>query len=51
MPLLLLIRHGENEFVKTGKMAGQLPGVAIEILLYANRGLILLKFCAGRDLN
>ena len=27
MPLLLLIRHGENEFVKTGKMAGQLPGV------------------------
>jgi probable phosphoglycerate mutase len=27
MPLLLLIRHGENEFVKSGKMAGQLPGV------------------------
>lgn len=27
MPLLLLIRHGENEFVKTGKMAGHLPGV------------------------
>ena len=27
MPLLLLIRHGENEFVKTGKMAGQLPDV------------------------
>lgn len=27
MPLLLLIRHGENEFVKTGKMAGRLPGV------------------------
>jgi len=27
MPLLLLIRHGENEFVKTGKMAGQLPNV------------------------
>jgi len=27
MPLLLLIRHGENEFVKTGKLAGQLPGV------------------------
>jgi probable phosphoglycerate mutase len=23
----LLIRHGENEFVKTGKMAGRLPGV------------------------
>lgn len=27
MPLLLLIRHGENEFVKTNKLAGQLPGV------------------------
>jgi probable phosphoglycerate mutase len=27
MPILLLIRHGENEFVKTGKMAGRLPGV------------------------
>ena len=27
MSLLLLIRHGENEFVKTAKMAGRLPGV------------------------
>ncbi len=27
MPILLLIRHGENEYVKTGKMAGRLPGV------------------------
>jgi probable phosphomutase (TIGR03848 family) len=27
MPLLLLIRHGENEYVKTGKMAGRTPGV------------------------
>lgn len=27
MPLLLLIRHGENEYVKTGKLAGHLPGV------------------------
>lgn len=27
MPTLLLIRHGENEYVKTGKMAGRLPGV------------------------
>lgn len=27
MPLLLLIRHGENEYVKTGKLAGQLPNV------------------------
>jgi probable phosphoglycerate mutase len=24
---MLLIRHGENEFVKTGKLAGQLPDV------------------------
>ena len=27
MPLLLLIRHGENEYVKTGKLAGRLTGV------------------------
>src|SRR5512145_2729330 len=27
MPLFLLIRHGENEYVKTGRMAGRLPGV------------------------
>ncbi len=27
MPILLLIRHGENEYVKTGRMAGQLPDV------------------------
>jgi probable phosphoglycerate mutase len=27
MPTLLLIRHGENEFVKKGRLAGRLPGV------------------------
>lgn len=27
MPLLLLIRHGENEYTKTGKLAGRLPNV------------------------
>jgi len=27
MPLLLLIRHGENEYVKTGKLPGQIPGI------------------------
>lgn len=27
MPLLMLIRHGENEYVKTNKLAGHLPGV------------------------
>jgi probable phosphomutase (TIGR03848 family) len=27
MPLFLLIRHAENEYVKTGKLAGRLPGV------------------------
>lgn len=27
MPLLLLIRHGENDYVKTGKMAGHIKGV------------------------
>lgn len=27
MPLILLIRHGENDYVKTGRMAGRLPDV------------------------
>jgi probable phosphomutase (TIGR03848 family) len=27
MPVLLLIRHGENEYVKKGRLAGRLPGV------------------------
>ncbi len=27
MTLLLLIRHGENDYVKTGKLAGQISGV------------------------
>jgi len=27
MPLILLIRHGENEYVKSSKMAGRIPGI------------------------
>jgi probable phosphoglycerate mutase len=27
MSIFLLVRHGENDYVKTGKMAGRLPGV------------------------
>jgi len=27
MPLILLIRHGENDYVQTGRTAGRLPGV------------------------
>ncbi len=27
MPILLLIRHGENEYTRTGRMAGRLPDV------------------------
>lgn len=27
MPIVLLIRHGENDYTKTHKMAGRLPGV------------------------
>jgi probable phosphoglycerate mutase len=27
MPILLLIRHGENEFTRKGRLAGQLPNV------------------------
>ena len=29
MPLLLLIRHGENDYSKTGRLAGRLPGVIL----------------------
>ena len=29
MPTLLLIRHGENDYVKQGKLAGRLPGVCL----------------------
>ena len=27
MPVVLLIRHGENEYVKKGRLAGRKPGV------------------------
>lgn len=27
MPVILLIRHGENQYVKEGRLAGRLPGV------------------------
>jgi probable phosphoglycerate mutase len=27
MPIVLLIRHGENDYVKKGRLAGRLPGV------------------------
>jgi probable phosphoglycerate mutase len=27
MPTFLLIRHGENDYVKTGRLAGRIPGV------------------------
>jgi len=27
MPTILLVRHGENEYVKKGRLAGRLPGV------------------------
>jgi len=27
MPMILLIRHGENDYVKLGRLAGRLPGV------------------------
>lgn len=29
MPTFLLIRHGENEYVKKGRLAGRLPGVQL----------------------
>ena len=27
MPLLLLIRHGENDYSRKGRLAGRLPGI------------------------
>jgi probable phosphomutase (TIGR03848 family) len=27
MPIVLLVRHGENDYVKTGRLAGRTPGV------------------------
>ncbi len=27
MPIVLLIRHAENDYVKKGRLAGRLPGV------------------------
>ena len=27
MPIFLLVRHGENDYVKEGRLAGRLPGV------------------------
>jgi probable phosphomutase (TIGR03848 family) len=27
MPIFLLVRHGENEYVKTGRLAGRQPGI------------------------
>ena len=27
MPTLVLVRHGENEYISKGRMAGRLPGV------------------------
>lgn len=29
MPIVLLIRHGETEYVKKGRMAGRLPGIGL----------------------
>ena len=27
MPIVMLIRHGENDYVKKGRLAGRKPGV------------------------
>ncbi|HEX8990989.1 MAG TPA: histidine phosphatase family protein [Anaerolineales bacterium] len=29
MPSLLLIRHGENDYTRTGKLAGRMPGIGL----------------------
>jgi broad specificity phosphatase PhoE len=32
MPIILLIRHGENEYSRTGRMPGRLPGIHLNEL-------------------
>ena len=43
MPTILLIRHGENDYIRKGKLAGRLPGVHLN-----NKGYQQAKTIAER---
>lgn len=46
MPVVLLIRHGENEYVKEGRLAGRLPGIHLN-----DKGLTQAKMIADKLSN
>jgi len=50
MPLFLLIRHGENDYVKKGRLAGRLPGVHLNEKGHA-QSLALAEKLAGRPIK
>lgn len=47
MPILLLIRHGENEYVKSGRLAGRLPGVHLNEKGRAQAALVAEKLAGA----
>jgi len=46
MPLFLLVRHGENNHVKTGRLAGRLPGVHLNDKGRQQAGLLAEKLAS-----
>ena len=47
MPLFLLIRHGENDYVKTGRLAGRLPEVHLNEKGRAQANLLAEKLASA----
>ena len=47
MPVILLIRHGENEYVKKGRMAGRLPGVHLNETGLQQAQMLAEKLCGA----
>lgn len=49
MPLVLLIRHGENDYVKKGRLAGRLPGVHLNERGRAQAQAVAEVLCNGME--
>ena len=47
MPLFLLIRHGENDYVKTGRLAGRLPEVHLNEKGHTQANLLAEKLASA----
>lgn len=47
MPVVLLIRHGENEYVKKGRMAGRLPDVHLNEKGFQQAQVLAEKFSSA----